>query len=153
MGRRVGRADHSLRRGDRRDVGAAARLAATGPTSGDDARSRDEYRTDRESVGEAIGEHRSKREAKRDRGAVDLRAAIPDRASVGDTSTIDDTRADSRTRGRGAAALRQRIEDGEPLDSDIDVAVRRCADPIARSIAEQSTAAIDLTGSIAVGAT
>ena len=127
-------------------------MATTGPTSGDDSCSCDEHRTDRESIRDSIGDRRTEREAEHDRSSVDVTSAIERAATVSDAGaergTIADTDADVRTRGRGAPALRKRIEDGEPVDSNLRSDVRRRADTIAISITERPTTTVDLTGSI-----
>ena len=163
MGSRVGRSHHSIRRDDRRDVGAATRLATTRAASRYDPCSRAECRTDREAVRDPISDRSPEREAVRDRGAVDLRAAIHDREAVSDAGAqrgaIEDTGTHVRTRGRSrvfehrrgcADVLRNRIEDGELVDSYVRIDVRRWADTSAFADSKRPASAIDLTGSIAV---
>ncbi len=118
---------------------------------------RSEHRTDRESVRGPISEAGAERDSVFDRGAINLRAAIRDRTSVGEsasvsddessrftnarTGTFEDARSDvcaggvrrhvERSRG-AAAALGDRIEDGEPLDSNVDGGVRRRPDGLTK---------------------
>jgi hypothetical protein len=129
-------------------------LATTGPTSGDDSCSRDEHRTDRESIRDAVGDRRTEREAQRDRSSVDVTAAIDDSETISDAGAergaIADPGADVQSRGRGAAALRKRIEDGELVDSNLRSDVRRRADTIAVAITERPTTTVDVTGPFSV---
>jgi len=122
VGGRVRRSHHPVRRRDRRDVGAATRLAATGASSRHDSRARRKHRTDREAIRDRItdfgADHGADREA--ERGAIERTQAISDARS--ERGAVADTRTDVRACGSDA---RDRIEDGEPLDSDVRSDVRR----------------------------
>jgi hypothetical protein len=126
-------------------------LATAGAASGHRPNTRCEYRADRDSFSGAIGEARTECGPIID-GAIDVRATDHDGTSVAQPATIRDNErapvtnartergalenagADVRSRrirrnvGRGCcrcAGLGERIEDGEPLDSDVAIDVRR----------------------------
>ena len=144
MGRGVRRSDHSLRCGNRRDRGAATGLATSGTASRRRPHTGCEHRTFTGPIGEGVGE----RGAGSDRRAVVIRSANGDRGSFCQSATIcgaatirnartdrgaiEDAGTDLRSRRggrdlghicRGGTGQRQRIEDGEPLDSRLGVDV------------------------------
>src|SRR5207245_7591853 len=121
----------------------------TGTASRDCPLTRGEHRTDRQSFRGPIDETRAERPAFIDRGAVDLRAAIDDHESPSVTdagterSAFEDSSTDVRSCGRGRnvehrrRGLRERIEDGEPVDPDVAIAARRRHDSLAVSEPER----------------
>jgi hypothetical protein len=118
-------------------------LATAGPRPGHDSGSRDEHRTHREPIDDPSA-HRSS-----ERDTNDRAEAISDAGS--ERGTVEDTDTDLRTSGFGP---RDRVEDGEPLDSDLrgDVGRRLHAIGFAVAIAgaERSTATIHNARPIAV---
>jgi hypothetical protein len=89
VGSGVGRSHHPVQRDDRRDRGAATRLATTGAATRH--RSRNKYRARRETFGCSIS----------DDGAVDFSATIRDGEAIDYPATISDDEsariADART--------------------------------------------------------
>ena len=134
MGRGVGSARHPVQRDDRRDRRSATRLATACATTRDGPRR--EHGTGCETFRSAVGDDRAldNSETIYDRGAIDEPAAISDNESPRfadartEPSAIEDTGALVRTGGRRSffgstrsrgISLRNRIEDGEPMDPDI----------------------------------
>jgi hypothetical protein len=114
-------------------------LEATGASSRHDARTRGKHRTDREAIRDRIADRGADCQAdcEAERGAIERTQAISDARS--ERGAVADARTDLRTCGSDA---RDRIEDGEPLDSDVRSDVRRGFDALGFAESDGSASAI-----------